>query len=76
MADKKSDRAGREAAGAKPAKADNKADKRPAVTNPVDVVDGIPDRSPRPATWKYILIGAIFAAWVGVLVYFLVAGPR
>lgn len=39
----------------------------PKPSEPVNVVDGIPDRSPSPRPWKYILLFAIFAAWVGVL---------
>jgi len=41
---------------------------------PVDVVDGIPDRSPSSPAWKIALIVLIFAAWVAVLVYVQLAG--
>ena len=40
----------------------------------VNQVNGIPDRSIRPAAWKYLLIVAIFLAWVGFLVYCRLAG--
>jgi len=40
----------------------------------VDVVDGIPDRHPRPALWKNVLIGLIFIAWLAVLIYCWLAG--
>ena len=35
---------------------------------PVDVVDGIPDRTSRQAVWKYAVLALIFAAWVAVLI--------
>jgi len=41
----------------------------PQPTQPVDVVDGIPDRSSRPARWKYLLIVIIFVAWAALLIY-------
>jgi len=40
----------------------------PQVSEPTDVVDGIPDRSGRPALWKYIVLVLIFVAWVCFLV--------
>jgi len=46
----------------------------PEVPQPVDVVDGIPDRSLRPGRWKYVLIAVIFLAWVAFLVYCQLAG--
>ena len=49
---------------------------REPVTEPVDVVDGIPDRTTRPSLWKYVLLGAIFLAWLGFLIYCQIAtGP-
>ena len=44
---------------------------RPAVepTEPIDVVDGIADRRESPARWRYVLIAAVFAAWVAFLLY-------
>ncbi|MDY6913405.1 MAG: hypothetical protein SVT52_02965 [Planctomycetota bacterium] len=44
------------------------------VPEPTNVIDGIPDRSPRPAAWKYVLLGAIFAAWLAFLIYCQLAG--
>jgi hypothetical protein len=41
----------------------------PRLTEPVDVVDGIPDRAARAAWWKYLLLAAIGLAWLAVLVY-------
>lgn len=41
---------------------------------PVDVVDGIPDRSAGGAAWKYALILLVFLAWVALLIYILTAG--
>ena len=34
---------------------------------PIDVVDGIADRSSHPAAWKYALLALAFLAWVAVL---------
>ena len=37
--------------------------------DPVDVVDGIPDRSaPQPA-WKYAMLAAIMLGWMAFLLY-------
>jgi len=41
---------------------------------PVDVVDGLPDRSSQPAMWKYLLLLAVFLAWVAFLVFCALAG--
>ena len=38
------------------------------------VADEIPDRSENPAKWKYLLIAAVFVAWVAFLVYCWLAG--
>lgn len=43
-------------------------------TDPVDVVDGIPDRAAVRPAWKYIAIGLIFLAWVAFLIYSVLAG--
>ena len=40
----------------------------------VNEVNGIPDRSLRPAVWKYAVLTAVFLAWVGFLVYCQLAG--
>jgi hypothetical protein len=50
------------------------ARKAPEPPEPVDAVDGIPDRSSNPAAWKYLLLAAIFLAWVAFLVYCQLAG--
>jgi len=34
----------------------------------------IPDRSKRPAMWKYLLIGLGFLVWLGFLIYCSLAG--
>lgn len=39
------------------------------IPEPINVVDGIPDRSPRRAAWKYLLLAAIFLLWLAFLVY-------
>ena len=39
----------------------------PPIPEPRDVVDGIPDRAARRPVWKYVLLAAAFAAWLGVL---------
>ncbi len=44
------------------------------LPEPIDVVDGIPDRSKNPAAWKYLLIVLIFAGWVAFLIYCGIAG--
>ena len=55
------------------AKEGKPAEERPAP-EPVNMVDGIPDRSEHPAVWKYVLIAMLFAAWVAFLVYCQIAG--
>lgn len=46
------------------------------LTEPVDVVDGIADRSSRPVWWKYAALLCVFLAWVAVLVYIRIAGSQ
>jgi hypothetical protein len=41
---------------------------------PVDVVEGIPDRSAASSRWKIVLIVVVFAAWVAFLIYCRYAG--
>jgi len=41
----------------------------PRPNDPVDVADGIVDRSERCRLWRYALVGAVFVAWVALLVY-------
>lgn len=45
---------------------------KPAL--PVDVVDGIPDRSSKRGRWIYLLVAIIFCVWVAVLIYIQIAG--
>ena len=35
---------------------------------PVDVIDGVPDRSGAPRPWKYLAAAVVFLAWVGFLI--------
>jgi hypothetical protein len=46
----------------------------PPIADPVDVVDGIPDRSRNPRLWKYLVLAVLFLAWVAFLVFCLVWG--
>ncbi|KKM44042.1 hypothetical protein LCGC14_1562100 [marine sediment metagenome] len=46
----------------------------PAAPDPVDVVDGVPDRSSRPAAWKLAVPILIYLAWVCFLVISRMAG--
>lgn len=52
----------------------NRRPQSPQPRQPVDVVDGVPDRSSRPAAWRYIALAIIFLAWLGFLIYCLLAG--
>lgn len=52
----------------------SRADDGPKAPEPVSVVDGIPDRSARPAAWKYVLLTAVLLGWVAFLMYCAVAG--
>ena len=51
------------------------ADDRAAPFEPVNRVDGIPDRSPRPALWKYVVLAVIFLGWLAFLMYAAMAAP-
>ena len=44
------------------------------VPDPVDVVDGIADRSARPRIWKYVVLGAVFIGWLCFLIWSAAAG--
>jgi hypothetical protein len=46
----------------------------PEIARPVDVADGIPDRSAKPVKWVYVAIAVVFLAWMAFLVYCAVAG--
>ncbi len=50
-------------------------DGRQHPPEPVDVVDGIPDRKAKPSPWAYVLIAAVFVAWLAFLVYSRYAAP-
>ena len=50
------------------------ADGRTNRPEPANVVDGIPDRSSRPAAWKYVLLAGGALGGVAFLVYCAVAG--
>ncbi len=41
---------------------------------PVNVIDGIPDRTPKPRVWMYVLCGAVFVLWLAFLIYCAIAG--
>ena len=41
----------------------------PSPADPVDVADGIPDRSATCPLWRYAVLGAVFIAWIVFLVY-------
>lgn len=36
---------------------------------PVDVVDGIPDRQADPPRWKLLALAGVFLAWIAFLLY-------
>jgi uncharacterized membrane-anchored protein len=42
-------------------------EKAATPSQPIDVVDGIADRTSRPAAWKYAMLALAFLAWVAVL---------
>ncbi len=44
------------------------------VPDPVDVVDGIADRSARPRVWMYVVLGAVFVGWLCFLIWSAIAG--
>lgn len=44
------------------------------LPEPVDVIDGIPDRASRRPRWIFVLLGGIFIAWVLFLIYVRIAG--
>jgi hypothetical protein len=48
--------------------------RRLEVPPPLDVVDGIPDRSSTRPAWKYVLMAAAFLGWLAFLVYCWLAG--
>ena len=51
---------------------------RPAAQTPppepIDVVDGIADRTPAPPRWKRLVLAGVFVAWVAFMLYCQMAG--
>ena len=47
--------------------ASHKTDKA-QCSEPVDVIDGVPDRSGNSRPWKYIAVAAVFGAWISFLI--------
>jgi hypothetical protein len=41
---------------------------------PIDVSEGIPDRAAKPAAKRLVWILAVYALWMSILIYFVVAG--
>ena len=56
-----------------PARADDQA-QTDDLPEPVNVVDGIPDRRERTPAWKYVLIAVMFLGWLAFLIYCAAAG--
>ncbi|HUT56468.1 MAG TPA: hypothetical protein VNA25_01185 [Phycisphaerae bacterium] len=54
------------------AKQTRQADRRAAAPTAAD--GQIPDRSTKPARWKYVLIAVVFLAWLAFLIYCQAAG--
>lgn len=52
----------------------SKSDRQAASPKPIDVVDGVPDRSARAPVWKYVLIALIGVSWWSFLIYCWFAG--
>ena len=46
----------------------------PPLPEPVDVVDGIPDRSATVPRWKFAVILLVFMAWVGFMLIVQIVG--
>lgn len=42
---------------------------KPVPIDPVNVADGIPDRSENCRAWQYLVLGAVFAAWIAFMTY-------
>jgi hypothetical protein len=53
---------------------DPKKDPSPEPPAPVDVRDGIPDRSERRGRWPILVLLGVFLAWLGFLIYCAVGG--
>ncbi len=48
----------------------------PTPLTPKDVIDGIADRIANRPLWKYLLVAAVFVAWLGVLITLYLLGRR
>ncbi len=44
------------------------------LPQPVNIVDGIPDRREHAPKWEYILLAVVFVAWLAFLIYCAAAG--
>lgn len=44
------------------------------LTAPIDVSDGIPDRVAIPAAKRLAIVLTVYAFWIAVLIYFVIAG--
>jgi hypothetical protein len=51
-----------------------RSENEPAPREPVDVTDGIPDRSTHGRGWKLLLIVLALLVWIALLIYFQIAG--
>jgi len=47
-----------------------------AWSEPVDVVDGMPDHSRHAGGWHYAAIAVVFVAWLAFLMYCRLAGAQ
>ena len=47
----------------------NKSVEQLGPPEPIDIIDGVPDRAPHPAVWKYLLLAGVFLAWMAFLLY-------
>ena len=43
---------------------------------PIDVVDGIPDRQAGRSRWKLLILAGIFVAWIAFLLYCASVPPK
>ena len=55
---------------------DNGSRSVPAPSQPVDVTEGIPDRSPKGGRLRLLLLLLVFVIWIAVLIYIQIAGRR
>lgn len=51
------------------------ADKTPPPPpEPIDVVEGIPDRRARSQRWRLLVLAGVFVAWIAFMLYCQLAG--